>query len=93
MFFQYRYLLQLIRQHVDKSMMVFCNTTRKAIKTTFLLRECGLKAIPIHGQLSQLKRMQALEKFKTQERSVLVCTDVASRYYQYNNIIFVNLLL
>jgi len=39
----------------------------------------GFGAIPIHGQMSQPKRLGALNKFKAGERNILVATDVASR--------------
>jgi ATP-dependent RNA helicase DDX47/RRP3 len=39
----------------------------------------GFDAVPIHGQMSQPKRLGALNKFKAGERSILVATDVASR--------------
>ena len=32
-----------------------------------------------HGQMSQQKRLGALARFKAKSRSILVCTDVASR--------------
>jgi ATP-dependent RNA helicase DDX47/RRP3 len=35
--------------------------------------------VPIHGQMSQPKRLGALNKFKAGERQILVATDVAAR--------------
>lgn len=35
--------------------------------------------MPIHGQMSQPKRLGALNKFKAGERQILVATDVAAR--------------
>ena len=48
-------------------------------RTTLLLRNLGLNAIPLHGQMSQVKRLGALDKFKAKTRSILIATDVASR--------------
>lgn len=44
-----------------------------------MLRNLGFGSVPIHGQMSQPKRLGALNKFKSGERSILVATDVASR--------------
>ena len=48
-------------------------------RTSLLLRHQGLDAIPLHGKLSQSKRLGALNKFRSKSRSILVSTDVASR--------------
>lgn len=53
-----------------------CDSTRKIALT---LRNLGFGSVPIHGQMSQPKRLGALNKFKGGERSILVATDVASR--------------
>lgn len=53
-----------------------CDSTRKIALT---LRNLGFGSVPIHGQMSQPKRLGALNKFKSGERSILVATDVASR--------------
>lgn len=44
-----------------------------------MLRNLGFGGVPIHGQMSQPKRLGALNKFKAGERNILVATDVASR--------------
>lgn len=44
-----------------------------------MLRNLGFGAVPIHGHMSQPKRLGALNKFKAGERNILVATDVASR--------------
>ncbi|KAJ6995003.1 DEAD-box ATP-dependent RNA helicase 10-like [Populus alba x Populus x berolinensis] len=56
--------------------------TRTCDATHFLalvLRNLGLRAIPINGHMSQSKRLGALNKFKAGECNILICTDVASR--------------
>lgn len=52
-----------------------------SLRTALLLRNLGLHAIPLHGKLSQPKRLGALHKFKdaSGSSSILVATDVASR--------------
>jgi len=44
-----------------------------------MLRNLGFQAVCLHGQLSQAKRIGALNKFKSGSRSILIATDVASR--------------
>lgn len=53
-----------------------CDSTRKI---ALMLRNLGFGAVPIHGQMSQPKRLGALNKFKAGERRILVATDVAAR--------------
>lgn len=59
--------------------IVFSRTCDGARRLALLLRALGLGALPIHGQMSQPKRLAALAKFKAGERPILVATDVASR--------------
>jgi len=59
--------------------MVFCATCANAMRTAFLLRNLGFHAIPLHGQMSQNKRLASLNKFRAKTRSILISTDVASR--------------
>ena len=37
-----------------------------------MLRNLGFGGVPIHGQMSQPKRLGALNKFKSGERNILV---------------------
>jgi len=43
------------------------------------LMKSGLQAVDLHGDLSQSKRQQALDGFKSGEFSVMVATDLAAR--------------
>ena len=44
-----------------------------------MLRNLGFPAICLHGQMSQPKRLGALNKFTAGSRTILCCTDVAAR--------------
>jgi ATP-dependent RNA helicase DDX47/RRP3 len=59
--------------------MVFTRTCDQTRKLALVARNLGFGAVPIHGQMSQPKRLGALNKFKSGERNILVATDVASR--------------
>lgn len=65
--------------------MVFCATCANAMRTALLLRNLGFHAIPLHGQMSQNKRLASLNKFRAKNRSILISTDVASRYHHNIN--------
>lgn len=60
--------------------MVFTRTVNEAQRLAILIRSLNMKAIPLHGQLSQSARLGALGKFRAGESvEILVATDVAAR--------------
>ncbi|XP_046854622.1 probable ATP-dependent RNA helicase DDX47 [Xenia sp. Carnegie-2017] len=73
------YLVSILNELAGNSFMVFCGTCNNVQRTSLLLRNLGLHAVPLHGQMSQSKRLGTLNKFKSKSRSILVATDVASR--------------
>ncbi|KAJ8915987.1 hypothetical protein NQ315_016664 [Exocentrus adspersus] len=73
------YLVYILNELAGNSFMIFCSTCNNTIRTALLLRNLGLTAVPLHGQMSQNKRLAALTKFKAKDRSILISTDVASR--------------
>ncbi|KAK7939055.1 hypothetical protein WMY93_002381 [Mugilogobius chulae] len=73
------YLVSILNDLAGNSFMIFCSTCNTAQRVALLLRNLGITAIPLHGQMSQNKRLGALNKFKSKSRSVLLATDVASR--------------
>eukprot|EP00951_Prasinocladus_malaysianus_P033873 scaffold338211_cov21-Prasinocladus_malaysianus.AAC.1 len=52
--------------------MLFTRTCESTRKLSLTLRNLGFGAVPIHGQMSQPKRLGALNKFKSGERNILV---------------------
>ncbi|XP_031566630.1 probable ATP-dependent RNA helicase DDX47 [Actinia tenebrosa] len=73
------YLVYVLNELAGNSFMVFCGTCNNVQRVTLMIRNLGLDAVPLHGQMSQSKRLGALNKFKSKSRSILVATDVASR--------------
>uniref|UniRef100_A0A7E4W3Q5 RNA helicase n=1 Tax=Panagrellus redivivus TaxID=6233 RepID=A0A7E4W3Q5_PANRE len=73
------HLVHLLNEKAGNSFIVFCATCQGVMKTTLMLRHLGFPALPLHGQMTQAKRLGSLNKFRSKERSILVCTDVASR--------------
>ncbi|KAM9327010.1 putative ATP-dependent RNA helicase DDX47 [Gastrophryne carolinensis] len=73
------YLVYILNELAGNSFMIFCSTCNNTQRVALLLRNLGFTAIPLHGQMSQNKRLGALNKFKAKSRSILLATDVASR--------------
>lgn len=73
------YLTWLASEFSGNSIIVFVDTQRHTQRITFMLRALGFSAICIHGAMSQPKRLSALNKFKTGDKSILLATDLASR--------------
>ncbi|XP_023376665.1 probable ATP-dependent RNA helicase DDX47 [Pteropus vampyrus] len=73
------YLVYILNELAGNSFMIFCSTCNNTQRTALLLRNLGFTAIPLHGQMSQSKRLGSLNKFKAKARSILLATDVASR--------------
>ncbi|PSN31798.1 putative ATP-dependent RNA helicase DDX47 [Blattella germanica] len=73
------YLVHVLNEMAGNSFMIFCSTCNNTIRSALLLRNLGFNAIPLHGQMSQNKRLGSLTKFKAKDRSILISTDVASR--------------
>ncbi|XP_077253420.1 DEA(D/H)-box RNA helicase family protein [Tasmannia lanceolata] len=73
------YLVYILSEMSGSISMVFTRTCESTRLLALVLRNLGLKAIPISGQMSQAKRLGALNRFKAGECNILICTDVASR--------------
>ena len=59
--------------------VVFCGTKRLCDRVTDNLRDLGVSASAIHGDLPQAAREKTLKRFSQGELRVLVATDVAAR--------------
>ncbi|XP_066936709.1 probable ATP-dependent RNA helicase DDX27 [Clytia hemisphaerica] len=59
--------------------LVFLQTKRLAHKLRIVLGLFGLKVGELHGDLTQLQRLESLEKFKNNDVDILVATDLAAR--------------
>ena len=79
-------LVHLLQNEKSGLVMVFCNTRRGVDFVVKNLRANKIKAIAIHGGLSQNKRTQTIESFNDAKVDVLVCTDVASRGLDIDNV-------
>ncbi len=72
-------LLHLLKDVEMATTLVFTRTKYKAKNLALKLAQSGFKATSLQGNLSQSKRQQALDGFKSGAFSVLVATDIAAR--------------
>ena len=72
-------LAQLLRGADATQVLVFTKTKLAASRLAKQLQKDGVAADAIHGDKSQLERIQALDKFKQGIVTVLIGTDVAAR--------------
>ncbi|WP_445395822.1 DEAD/DEAH box helicase [Streptomyces sp. LE64] len=66
--------------------MVFCRTKRTAADIAEQLQRRGFASGAVHGDLGQGAREQALRAFRNGKVDVLVCTDVAARGIDVENV-------
>ena len=74
-----RALFQLMQVYNYNLAMIFCNTKKMVDDLTSELVSKGYAAAAIHGDMKQEMRIQVLEKFKQRKINILICTDVAAR--------------
>ncbi len=72
-------LRRLIRSEDVKNALIFCNRKKDVDILYKSLTKHGFDAAALHGDMSQPKRTETLERFKRDEIRLLVCSDVAAR--------------
>lgn len=72
-------LRQLIDQYRPYLAIVFCRTKRRVSKLNAELQQYGYATDELHGDLSQAKREQVMERFREAKLQLLIATDVAAR--------------
>jgi len=72
-------LAHLVRTQKLSQVLVFGGTRLGVNRLAYQLQKDGIHANAIHGDKSQVERMQALADFKSGKTPVLVATDVAAR--------------
>jgi ATP-dependent RNA helicase RhlE len=72
-------LRHLLARHGWTRVLVFVATKYSTEHIADKLRQKGIKAAALHGELSQAARTKALADFKQSQLQVLVATDVAAR--------------
>lgn len=72
-------LCKLIDEAEDFYGVVFCQTKELVSNLTNYLVDRGYKADCLHGDMSQSAREIAMQAFRDRRKQIMVCTDVASR--------------
>ena len=68
----------LTRTYVSRT-IVFFDTKAQAHRMMILCGLCGIKCAELHGNLTQLQRLTALEEFRKGDVDILLATDLAAR--------------
>jgi superfamily II DNA/RNA helicase len=72
-------LRQLIKQENVKNALVFCNRKKDVDILNKSFRKHGYNSATLHGDMVQSARMKTMEEFKAREYDFLICSDVAAR--------------
>jgi ATP-dependent RNA helicase RhlE len=72
-------LIALLERREVESAIVFTRTKSRADRVSRTLKRSGVRALTIHGDLTQPQRTAALAAFRRRACRVLVATDVAAR--------------
>lgn len=72
-------LLRLLKRVQEGLTLVFCQTKREVDQVSSVLSRQGIEAAALHGDFTQNKREEILDRFRAGEIPVLVATDVAAR--------------
>jgi superfamily II DNA/RNA helicase len=72
-------LRRLIRSEEVTNALIFCNRKKDVDILYRSLSKHGFNAAQLHGDMPQSKRTETLEKFKNNEVTLMVCSDVAAR--------------
>ena len=70
---------RILQANDVEKVIIFCRTKRACQRLSDDLNDRGFKARAIHGDLTQVAREKALKKFRHDDASILVATDVAAR--------------
>ncbi len=72
-------LRRLIKSEEVTNALIFCNRKKDVDILYRSLSKHGFNAAQLHGDMPQSKRTETLEKFKNNEVTLMVCSDVAAR--------------
>ncbi len=83
---RYNALKRVVDYHPDIYGIVFCRTRQETKDIAASLMSDGYNAEALHGDLSQAQRDSVMQKFRDNNISVLVATDVAARGLDVNDL-------
>ncbi len=77
-------LLEILRRNQQGSVLVFTRTKHRAKRLAENLDKAGHKSTALQGNLSQNRRKEAMDGFRSGRYRVLVATDIAARGIDVN---------
>ena len=83
---RYHAVKRILDFHPNIYGLIFCRTRRTTQDIADKLLKDGYNAAPLHGDLSQMQRDKAMQKFREKTLQILVATDVAARGIDVDNI-------
>ncbi len=72
-------LRKLIKYEKVKNALIFCNRKKDVDILNKSFKKHGLNSATLHGDMVQSSRTLTMEKFKAREYDFLICSDVAAR--------------
>ncbi|CAH1163482.1 unnamed protein product [Phaedon cochleariae] len=72
------YVYYFLKKHPGRT-LIFCNSIGCVKRLAALLSILDCHPLPIHASMQQRQRLKNLERFRDNENSILVATDVAAR--------------
>ncbi len=79
-------LIHLLKERKEGLAMIFCNTRSTTDFVVKNLKGNQIKAIALHGGLTQNKRSRIIDLFNKGKIDILICTDVAARGLHIENV-------
>jgi superfamily II DNA/RNA helicase len=79
-------LNKILKVEQPESCLVFCNTRIAVERVNAFLERKGYVTAPLHGAISQNKRLQTVKKIKNGDVQIIVATDVAARGLHIDNL-------
>jgi superfamily II DNA/RNA helicase len=79
-------LEKLLKADGVNNALIFCNRKRDVDAVYKSLKQDDFNVGSLHGDMDQYSRMDTLEKFKSSEIKILVCSDVAARGLDIANV-------
>lgn len=79
-------LCNLLKQENVKNAIIFCNRKKEVDILTRSLKKHHFKSASLHGDIAQHNRTKTMEDFKNGDIQFLVCSDIAARGIDVENL-------
>lgn len=83
---KFQLLNEIIYTENPESAMIFCMTKKNVDILFFKMKEKGYSCNKLHGSLLQKDRIDVIRRFKRGEFMFLICTDIAARGIDVENV-------